>query len=150
EPQEGRSISTTYQLAQATMAINLTNFNHVFYQPLSTPSSTEYGANGPMLRLSPPDGMEASAPTVYWDLAVVDLNGTGVVNLDLSGVPAPEKLVTVSGQVRARSDMSGVTAQLAFLSQSLDGTAGLTASFSQSVATDSAGNYTAQLFAGRY
>jgi hypothetical protein len=56
--------------------------------------------------------------------------------------------VTVNGRVTGAG--SGVPTTLQFLSISLDGTRGLTASFNPSVTADAAGAYTTTLFPGRY
>jgi len=60
-------------------------------------------------------------------------------------------MVQVSGQVRSQADdPNGVHTTLQFFSSSLQGTKGLTTSFSPLVTTDGAGRYTTRLFPGLY
>lgn len=151
EPQGGRVISTSAGWAN-TGPLQVSNFS-IDYLPVAVASSNAATAaisasNGPILRMRPPDAMASRAPTVYWSLSAIDYDGDGVVNLDLSGVPTSSQLVSVSGHVLAGAD--GVPAALQFLSMSLDGTMGLTASFNQSVTADASGAYTTALFPGDY
>jgi hypothetical protein len=150
EPQDGRVISTSVQWPSGVPAV--TNFS-IDYQPVSimaasSSASNNLAANSPILRIRPPDAMAFKAPTVYWVLSTIDLNGDGSVSLDLSGLPTSDRLVSVSGRVTGAG--SGVPTALQFLSVSLEGTKGLTASFNQSVTADANGAYTTTLFPGRY
>ena len=148
EPQEGRTISPLGALG-TTAGQTFTNFK-VNYQPVAAPSGppNPNGASngGPLIRIAPPKSMADSAPTVYWDLAAADLHGDGTCNLDMTGVPKPEQLVKVIGQVND----PGIAASVQFYGQKLDGAPGLTASFNQTVMTDDAGHYEIQLFPGQY
>ena len=155
EPQERRVISTSAVLGPTNGPTSSTNFV-IDYQPwVSNPSSktgiAQAVGDGPLIRLTPPAEMASQAPTVYWDLATIDLDGNGVVSLDLSGLPPPEQQIVVTGQVRGQEGTtSNVRSGIQFFSTSLDGGMGLTANFSQSVTTDEGGNFEARLLAGQY
>ena len=155
EPQERRVISTSAVLGPTNGPTSSTNFV-IDYQPwVSNPSSktgiAQAIGDGPLIRLTPPPEMASQAPTVYWDLATIDLDGNGVVSLDLSGLPPPEQQIVVTGQVRGQDGTtSNVRSGVQFFSTSLDGGMGLTANFSQSVTTDEGGNFEARLLAGQY
>lgn len=153
EPQEGRVISTSAGWPEiGQIPVTSSNFS-ISYLPVTiaqgNTSSTGNAPNSsPILRMRPPASMAARAPTVYWALSAIDFDGDGSVNLNLSGVPTSSKLVTISGRVVGGS--AGVPATLQFVSTSLAGAMGLTASFSQSVTTDASGAYTTALFPGDY
>ena len=152
EPQEGRVISTSARLGPTDPTSQVTNFS-ISYQKLalpSTPAATQVIAiAGPLIRISPPTAMVDKAPTLYWDLASVDLAGDGHSSLDMSGLPiTADRLVAVSGQVHGSTD--GVRSNLQFSSLSLAAATGLTASFKKSVITDDAGTYATDLFPGQY
>jgi hypothetical protein len=83
---------------------------------------------------------------VYFDLGAAA--GSGQVNLEVSSLPTPAQLVTVSGQVHGAND--GVRATVKFLNTSFQLVLGLPAAFGPAVTTDAAGRYTTKLFPGGY
>lgn len=163
EPLEGRVISTLGPLG-ATSMNGLTNFQTITYLPPAVapsadpqgPDTNNPGAGSPLVRLTPPPEMIASAPTVYWELAAADINGVDAnghekVSLDMTGVPIPDQLVEVTGQVTGQDKKDvGVPSTLRFFSISLEGALGITAVFNPSVMTDDQGRYTIKLFPGQY
>jgi hypothetical protein len=157
EPQEGRVISTLGPLG-ATGMNSVTNFKTITYllpalsQAVASPAITNPGAGSPLVRLTPPPEMIDSAPTVYWELAAADINGVDPnghekVSLDMSGVPIPDQLVTVTGQIIGNA---GVRSNVSFFSLSLEGALGITAVFNPSATTDDQGHYSIKLFPGQY
>jgi hypothetical protein len=153
DPQEGRVLSTSSTLG-STGAGKVTNFA-VYYQAVGTPAANSDGANATLptgtsalLRMMPPENV--AAPTVYWDLAVADLNGDGKLDLDMSGVPAPDQLVHVDGRVQGLASDDGAPATLRFASVTLTGAMALTATFNRTVKTDDQGRYGVDLFPGEY
>jgi hypothetical protein len=159
EPQEGRVISTLGPLG-ATGMNSVTNFKTITYllpalsAAVMSPTVNP-GAGSPLVRLTPPPDMLASAPTVYWELAAADINGVDAnghekISLDMSGVPIPDQLIDVSGQVKNDNGDLGVGANVRFYSLSLEGALGITAVFNPSVVTDAQGRYTIKLFPGQY
>jgi hypothetical protein len=158
EPQDGLVISTLGPLGATSMNF-LTNFNTVTYQPpvvaktADAPSAGSPTSGSPLIRLTPPPEMLTSAPTVYWDLSAVDINGVASnnhekVSLEMTGVPIPDQLVDVGGQ--ALGDKVGTRTNLHFFSVSLEGALGITAVFNPSIMTDDQGRYTIKLFPGQY
>jgi hypothetical protein len=152
EPQDGRVISTTSGWPPGT-PLYRSNFS-IDYQPVaaidgSSSPNGDLASNSLILRILPPDSMVARAPTVYWALSAIDWDGDGAVSLDLSGIPTSDELVAVSGTVRTASG-DPVPSTIQFLSKTLDGTMGLTASFTQSTSTDANGAFKTALFPGDY
>jgi hypothetical protein len=163
EPQEGRVISTLGPVGFAGMNA-VTNFKTITYQPptlsqaVVAPSANNPGAGSPLVRLTPPPDMLASAPTVYWDLAAADINGVDAtghekVSLVMTGVPIPSQLVDVTGTVTGDTgtgNATGVRASLRFFALSLANAAGINAVFNPAVVTDDQGSYSIKLFPGQY
>ena len=154
DAQDGRVISTSAPLGATNAGGEPTNFA-VRYQPVGSPKADSMGAvatlptgTSALLRVTPPDNM--AAPTVYWDLAVADLNGDGKPSLDVSGIPTPDKLVHVEGRVQGLGSDAGVPTTLTFSSTSLTTAKALTATFTQTATTDAQGHFSAELFAGDY
>jgi hypothetical protein len=148
EPRNGRRVSTISPLGQTDTGDHTTTFEQLLYQPVFTPTGTAPSASL-LIEIAPPPNLVA--PTLYWDLAAVDINGTGStdgIGLDMSGLPTPDQLVTVTGTVRVGS--TGVPAYIYFDTSSLEQSAGLIASFSAEKATDAAGHYSVSLYPGQY
>jgi hypothetical protein len=161
EPQEGRVISTLGPVGAVTGMNMVTNFKTITYllpslsQSVTSPAVKNPSAGSPLVRLTPPPEMISSAPTVYWDLAAADINGVDAnghekVSLDMSGVPIPDQLIDVTGQVKNGKGDLGVRANVRFFSISLEGALGITAVFNPSAVTDDQGHYTIKLFPGQY
>src|SRR5262249_5127353 len=150
EPLDGRVISTTWSWPQGTALQQPTNFS-IIYQPVTVMGSSPTSAvalTSPILRMRPPDGQMYKAPVVYWSLSAIDLDGDGTASLDLSNLPSPDQMLSVVGHVR-NSSGQGVAATVQYLSTTLDGTKGLTASFNRSVTTDATGAYHTMLYPGQ-
>ena len=86
---------------------------------------------------------------MLWDLSVADIDGDGMVTLDMSGIPGEHELIQLNGQVQDGAG-AGLPATVQFFSPSLAGSMGLVATYQRSVTTDAAGRYEAKLFPGQY
>jgi hypothetical protein len=149
DPDDGRTISTIARLGDTSPG--LTNFL-IRYQPvadMAAPGVNAIDRTGaaPLIRIAPPKDVEA--PTVLWDLSVADIDGDGMVSLDMSGVPGAHELIAMSGQVQDDAG-TGLPATVHFFSPSLAGSMGLVATYQRSVTTDASGHYDAKLFPGQY
>jgi hypothetical protein len=104
----------------------------------------------PFIRISPPK--DVSGPTVYWDLAAADLNGDGLVSLDMSGVPTPAAARLVRGRVQTTSPNGdvGIPSTVIIFGSALDGATALTASWGASRHTDADGIFFVEVFSGEY
>jgi hypothetical protein len=157
EPITGRIISTSTTLGETSPEKSQTNFELTYHLvsavavPPSTPATVSAAnTTSPLIRIAP--SKDIVGPTVFWDLAAADLNGDGVVSLDMSGVPTPDAARLVRGRVQGTSSNTevGVPATVVLLSTALDGTTGLTASWGRSIHTDSDGYFFLEVFSGDY
>lgn len=104
------------------------------------------GSGAPILRLRPPEGN--AAPTVYWQLDVVDLGGTKDVKLSLSDLEvAPLEL---EGQVLDAAARPVLGAAVTIQSVKLSGSVARNGSYKLSTQTDTTGVFHAKLIPGRY
>lgn len=136
EPAGGQVISTTRKLG----ASNPTNFR-ILYVPLA-------GGASPLLEISPPDGL--LAPSVLWDLSVIDLDNDGQVGLDLGAL----SWSTVHVRARAQDQVSGGglgDASVKIRSLQLNGAnQGLTATYEATAKTAPTGDFDVTLLPGTY
>jgi hypothetical protein len=152
DPLDEKVISTSAKLGATTDTSPVTNFEINFHPPehfvtmLGTSSTNNRGATEPLIRLKPPKALASTVPTVYWDLAGLGGVVTAAVNLEVSSLPTPDQLVTVSGQVRGTTGVP-VRATVKFLNSTSK--QGLSI-FGSAVTTDANGNYQAKLFHGEY
>ncbi len=142
EPRQGRAISTTH----TWMSGDASSFS-LRYRPIEAPES-------PLLVITPPKGL--AAPSVVWDLSVVDLDGNGSVDLDMSSVGVQSK-VTVRARLideaASQANVAGVAGATAKLrSTSLDNISdhGLSAVYETSANADDSGDVTLEVLPGRY
>jgi hypothetical protein len=160
DAQNGRRVSTIGTLG-ATDVGDQTTSPKLSYQPVMLASQTGNAAadstspTSLLIQIAPPANLVA--PTVYWDLSAANLDASGALALDMTGLPTPDQLVRVDGTVRGGS--KGVPAVLYFFTSQLEQSptaqlaqsAGLIANFSSpQVPTDSAGRYEVMLYPGHY
>jgi hypothetical protein len=133
EPSSGRRISTAFPLSQNS-GVEVLAFDLSYYWTFK---------ESPIIRLRPPDNV--SGPIVHWDLASVDLSGTGSVTLTLSDVDLRPK------HVEARVvDAEGkpVVASIEIQSTRLSGLTN--ASYKVLAETSADGAFSAELLLGDY
>ncbi len=102
----------------------------------------------PLVQVAPPQGVVA--PTVLWDLSVVDLDNDGKVGLDLSHLTW--SVTTVRARVEREASSQGMAgATVVLRSKRLAGAPeGLTASWETTVRSNAEGDIEAQLVPGDY
>jgi hypothetical protein len=157
EPIQGRLISTSKMLGETDPQNNQTNFDLTYHAvaapalPSGVPATiSSTNTTSPFIRISPPT--DIVGPTVYWDLAAADLNGDGLVSLDMSGVPTPDAARRVRGRVQGTvaGAAVGIPARVVIFSSELDGATALTASWGTSTHTDGDGYFFVEVFGGEY
>lgn len=136
EPDQQRLVSTARKLGTGAS----TNFDRIRYQPL--PDNIT-----PIIRLAPPSTIVA--PTLFWDLSVVDLDGDGKIELDLSNLDLSTVRVRGRAETPEGSGISGAT--LSLRSTALQAAShGLIAVYHTSVQTQPDGTFELELLPGKY
>lgn len=134
EPEQGKVISTMRKLNDS----NPTNFE-IRYQPL--------GETPPILQIVPPKDL--IAPTITWDLSVLDLDGDGQVQPSISALDLATVQVNASVVTHEVEPVAGATVRLR--STALMGaSAGLNARYETSATTDAEGMFSLSLLPGTY
>jgi hypothetical protein len=107
------------------------------------------GAPKPILRFVPPQG--TVAPTLLWDVAAIDITGSGVVSLDVGDLAT--RAISLEGRVERESASIGTAAQIFFRSRTrgiVGAPAGVPAFFATTAATTVDGVFRVKLLAGEY
>lgn len=136
EPAEGRVISEAQPLPKPTSGDVHLDVSYCWYA----------GGAAPILRLRPPDGN--AAPTVYWQLDVVDLGGTDEVKLSLSDLDVAP--LDIEGQVLDANQQPVLGAGVTIQSVKLSGSVARNGSYRLATQTDTTGVFRARLIPGRY
>lgn len=134
DPYTGRVISTTHTFASgAPLAFEL---RYYWFEE----------KDSPILRLRPPEG--TAAPTVYWKLDVVDLDGDRKVELTLTDLQTAP--VAIEGQVVDGETAAPLVASVTIQSIELSGGVAKNGTYTVYTQTDASGAFQANLVPGRY
>ncbi len=136
EPTEGRLISASLALPRPTAGQVHLEAKYYWYA----------GSGAPLLRLRPPEGK--AAPTVYWQLDVVDLGGTDDVRLSLSDLDVAP--LEIQGQVLDAAQLPVRGASVTIQSVKLSGSVARNGSYKLSTQADATGVFRAKLIPGHY
>jgi hypothetical protein len=136
EPTEGRLISASLPLPSPTAGEVHLEVEYYWQE----------GAAAPILRVRPPEGN--AAPTVYWQLDVVDLGGTDDVKLSLSDLDVAP--LDLEGQVLDAAQQPVLGASVTIQSVKLSGSVARNGSYRLATQTDASGVFRAKLIPGRY
>ncbi len=140
DPSQGQVISTVHTWA----AGQATDFTLKYHRV--------DGGEAPLVRVEPPDGIVA--PSILWDLSVLDLDGNGQIGLDLTSLrslsPVRVKAQVVDGDASPGKIVGVKGASVRLRSLTLNYLSGLSARFDTTVTADEQGQVKVDLLPGRY